>query len=100
MIQWQNANRAEKRQLEAITIFLRHSPQLLDFLFETDFPKLNDSPAKLLAAASGLPSSDFLLVRLALNLWCGGGEVQVHEIFDAEPEVLRSILKSLTLLSA
>jgi hypothetical protein len=100
MICWQKATRGEKKQLEAISIFLRHSPHLVDFLFDPVVAKLNDSPEQLLSAARGLASGDFLLVRLALNLWCGSGGIEVHELFDAEPEVLTSILKSFAILAA
>jgi hypothetical protein len=42
MICWQNATRGEKKQFEAIAIFLTHSPHLVDFLFDPDSAKLND----------------------------------------------------------
>jgi hypothetical protein len=100
MICWQNASRGEQRQLEAISIFLKHSPHLVDFLFNPDFPKLNDSPDELVARAGGMPSGDMLLVRLAINLWCCSGGLEVHELFEVEPEVFQLILKSLALLAA
>jgi hypothetical protein len=100
MICWKNASRSERRQLEAIATFLSHSPHLVDFLFDPVLPKLNDSPERLLAAASGLPSGDFLLVRLALNLWCEAAGLEVHEIFNAEPEIFAKIMKAFTLLAA
>ena len=100
MICWQNASRGEQKQLAAISIFLSHSPHLVDFLFNPAVPKLNDSPDELVARARGLSSGDFLLVRLALNLWCCGGGLEVHEIFEAEPEVLGSIFRALALLAA
>lgn len=100
MVYWQNASRGERKQLEAISTFLGHNPQLVDFLFDPKAAKLNDSPDRLLVAASGLASGDFLLVRLALNLWCGSGGIEVHEIFDAEPEVFAQIMKAFAILAA
>ena len=100
MICWPNETRAEKKQLEAISIFLSHNAHLVDFLFDPGAPKLNSPPEDLLFAARGLASGDFLLVRLALNIWCGSGGIEVHELFDAEPEVFSSILKSLAILAA
>lgn len=100
MIRWQRATRSENRQFEAIATFLSGSPHLLDFLFDSDSPELNDSPESLLAAARGWPRSEFLLVRLALNLWCEAANLEVHEIFDAEPEIFAKIMRALALLAA
>jgi hypothetical protein len=44
------------KQLEAISTFLRHNPMLVEFLFDPEVAKLNDSPDRLLSAASGLAS--------------------------------------------
>jgi hypothetical protein len=100
MIRWQKATRGEKKQFEAIATFLNHRPNLVDFLFDPASPKLTDSPERLLTAAGGLPRSDFLLVRLALNLWCGAAGLEVHEIFDLEPEVFTKVMRAFAFLAA
>lgn len=100
MICWQNATRGETKQLEAIATFLNSSPHLMDFLFDPDSPKLNDSPERLLTFARGLPSSDFLLVRLALNLWCEAADLQVHELFYLEPDIFAGVMKAFARLRA
>lgn len=99
MICWQNATCGEKKQLEAIQTFLGQSPHLMDFLFDSELPKLNDSPERLLTAARGLPSGDFLLVRLALNLWSEAADVQVHEIFNLEPESFAHVMRAFMVLN-
>lgn len=99
MICWQNATRSETKQLEAIQTVLSQSPHLMDFLFDPELPELNDSPERLLTAARGLSSGDFLLVRLALNLWSEAVDIQVHEIFNLEPEIFAHVLRAFMILS-
>lgn len=65
MVHWQGTIRGHKKQSEAIASFLDHIPRLVDFLSDPDSPKLNDASERRLTAARGLPSSDFLLVRIA-----------------------------------
>jgi hypothetical protein len=94
MKSWTSASTSEMKQFEAIAIFLKDSPRLLEFLFDPDSPRLNGSPEDLLDAARGFCSGDYLLVRLALELWCCEGFVSVHELLDAEPEVLALVLQA------
>lgn len=99
MMCWEVANGAERRQFQAISILMRSSPHLLAFLFDPVRPSLSGSPQDILAAARGFCSGDRLLVRLAVEIWCAEGAVNVHEIFDAEPEVFDSILEALRVLA-
>jgi hypothetical protein len=99
MQSWVRASVTEQRQFEAILGFLQYSPHLIKFVFNSKVPRLRLSPEKLLKEARGLCSGDRVLVKLAIELWCCEGDIRVHELFDAEPEVFRQILKSFSLLA-
>ncbi len=92
---WNTACLSEKKQFDAISLILSQSPHLLSFLFDPNQPQLKDSPDRLLLAARGLCSSEYLLLRLALDLWCEQGQVKIHELFNLEPEVFAVILQAL-----
>jgi hypothetical protein len=96
---WETACAAEKKQFKAISMCLGHNPQLLDFLFDPNYPKLRKSPDSLLQDARGLCSGDYLLVKLGLEIWCGDGYLHVSELFDAEPAIFAMILAALASLA-
>jgi len=75
-------------------------PRLLEFLFDSKAPRLNAAPDEILAAARGLCSSDFLLVRVALDIWSAAGQVHMHEVIDADPETYDLILAAMASLAA
>ena len=96
---WSTAGAEERRLFGAISVCLRQSPHLLGFLFDPDQPRLRTSPEGLLAEATALCSGDYLLVKVAVDLWTSGGFVSLHELFDAEPVVFASILEALASLA-
>jgi hypothetical protein len=96
---WTTACAVETKQFEAIAVCLGQSPQLLGFLFDPDCPKLRESSDVLLREARGFCSGDHLLVKLAIELWCGSGELHVSELFETEPEVFTAILAAFNILA-
>jgi hypothetical protein len=95
---WINASAAEKLQYKAISVLFKQSLHLLKFLFDPDCPKLRFAPEEVLIKARGLCSGDYLLVKLAVDLWCGCGDIRVHELFDVDSDIFPLILDSLQIL--
>ena len=54
MVSWENASSFEKKQLEVISRFLSHRPNLVKFLFEATRPRLTSSPESTCASIDGL----------------------------------------------
>lgn len=82
MLNWQNLGRAERRMMESLNfIFIGHS-KLLEFLFESDRSKLRQEPEILLERAAGFSSGEQILLRVALDLWCGAGGVSLWHVIE------------------
>lgn len=96
---WENARTSEKNQFHAISTIFNSSPQLLRFLFDTSSPRLNSTPEQLLKAARGFSSSDYILIKLAIDIWCSEGKIQVHELFELERDLFNDVLVALAQLN-
>ena len=82
MLSWHSPGRAERRMMESLNfIFTGHS-KLLEFLFEPDRPKLRHEPEILLHHAMGFSRGEQILLRVALDLWCGAGEVRLWQMIE------------------
>ncbi len=92
---WKEARASEQRQFDAISILTRQSPYLMNFLFHPTNPKLRLPPEELLRTAQGFSSGDYVLVKLAIDLWCEQGQVFVHELFNLDPVNFNLALKAL-----
>jgi hypothetical protein len=99
MVCWKNARASEKLQFQAISKLMELRPHLLDFLFDPEAPKLSASPDRILHEAMGLCSSDYILVRLGVDLWCGEAQVNVYELYDLEPELFVCALQAMAILA-
>lgn len=62
-------------------IFAKH-PRFLDFLFDRSEPKLRDEPEVLLSEAGCFSTGEKILIRIALDLWCGQGHVNLWDIVE------------------
>ena len=89
---WDSAGSSEKKQFEAISLILNNYKNLLSFLFDPHSPKLTNSPVNLMRRARSLSSTDYLLIKICLDIWCEQGQVQVYELFNLEPELLNLTL--------
>lgn len=67
----------------------------MEFLFNQNEPKLNDEPDRLMNAARDMCGSDYILVKLCLDLWCEHGKVCVHEILSLDDGLFALTLKAL-----
>ena len=98
MQNWKEASDFEKIQFQAILGFLSHRPQLITFLFSPLHPRLREAPEKIVFNSGDFCSSDQILVRLALNLWCNHGPISVHELFGLDSEVFANALNAIKIL--
>lgn len=94
MQRWPNACQAEQKQFRAISVILAGSPELVDFLFDSREPKLNDTSENLLRRARGCSRGDYLLIKLCLDIWCEQGKIQVHELFELDRDIFISTLRA------
>jgi hypothetical protein len=99
MVCWKDACTSEKLQFQAISKLMELRPHLLDFLFSIEEPRLSAPPDTLLQQAMGLCSSDYLLVRLGVELWCGQAQVAIYELYDLEPELFACALQAIDILA-
>lgn len=97
---WEGAGTAEKKFFDAILCLFVDRPHLLRFLFDPLTPRLSAAPEEILAQAAGLCSSDYLLVRVALDIWSGSGRAHLHEVIDADMETFSAVLSAMTRLAA
>jgi len=97
---WSVAPSSELRQFRAIAILTSQSPQLVAFLFHPTQPQLRLPPAELLKAARSFSSGDYILVKLAVDLWCEQGQVFIHELFNLDSVNFDLALKALKALQS
>lgn len=82
MLNWQETGRHQNRMMETLNIILGNHPEILEFLFEKDRPRLNHEPEILLSRSAGFSSGQRVLIRTALDLWNGSGEVKLWQIIE------------------
>ena len=95
MSSWINAGASEVRLFRAIQKITSHNQSLLNLLFDfhSERLELRHSADKIIINARGLCSSDYVLVKLCLDLWCEHGKISVHELFNLERDLLRHTLR-------
>ena len=82
MESWANATKGDRERYELIAELFDNDFNKLRFLFDSESPRLRIDVDKILFQISGSCSSERLVFRLALDIWCGCGEVRVTELWD------------------
>ena len=82
MLSWTKLGRAERRMMGSLNLIMHDHSKLLEFLFEPERPRLRQEPEILLSEASGFSRGEQILVRVALDLWCGAGSVQLWQMIE------------------
>jgi hypothetical protein len=96
VLNWDKAGRAERRMMESLNLMFSGHGKLLEFLFEPDRPKLRQEPEILLSLAGGYSSGERILIRVALDIWCGAGEVRLWDIIEKlDDECYAQVLRGL-----
>lgn len=70
------------KKWHAISLLCANDSYLLDFLFTANRDELNCSPEDLLCLSGDMSSEQQLLIRIALNIWSGTGEVSLTDILE------------------
>jgi hypothetical protein len=81
-IRWLSATAAEGELLLAMRRLFAQHPELLNWVFDPEHPRLRLLPERLLQDARAFSSGEVLLVRVALSLWNGCGVVGIHELVE------------------
>lgn len=89
---WTQVTRSDRRLFKIISTLVGNESRILTFLFDTQFPRLRGPADEIIKSARGMSSGDYLLVKLAVELWCEQGQIPVHELlsFD-EPFFSRAL---------
>jgi hypothetical protein len=96
MLNWTRLGRHERRMLGTLTLVFRNHPQLLEFLFDRDQPRLRFEPERILVEAGGFSSGEKILVRIGLDLWNGSGGVALWDVIERlDVENYRNVLAGL-----
>lgn len=79
---WQGADAAEMQLYDAVSkLFVQHQ-HLLNGIFDKKTPKLSAEPAQLLRHYRCASSGEYLMVKVAIDVWCGAGGARVSELLD------------------
>lgn len=96
---WPKVGRVERKLFEAISHIFKSYPYLLDFLFDPDVAKIRALPEELISQSESLSSGEDLLVRVALDLWSGGGNACVWELIEIlDEQNFNNVLEALSKL--
>ncbi len=79
---WKNAQDCDLQRFEAISrVFLGHD-YLLAFFFDSEIPRTRLDPEPLLIQAKGFSKGEYLLIKIALDIWSSSGKAMVHELIE------------------
>jgi hypothetical protein len=79
---WTNPLESEIKQYKIIAMIFAKHPKLLEFFFDKKEPKLNWPPDEMLDQASVFSSGEYVLIKVALDIWSGSGDALLWEILD------------------
>lgn len=82
MLVWKGCGRHERRIQEVMNLIFAKHLWLLEFLFDAERPRLRRDSESLLFDAVVFSSGEQILVRLALDLWDGSGNVRLWDIVE------------------
>jgi hypothetical protein len=92
---WKNAGAGDLHLFKRVSTLLGKDPRLVNFLFSKESAKLRLPPDELIAKARSLSSGELVLIKLAIDLWCGQGHCLVSELFDYESLIMPRLLRAL-----
>jgi hypothetical protein len=95
MVNWQTASEYELKQIQVISSFMSHRANLVQYMFHPEKPNLNYPPEKIISKSIGFCTSDKVLLRVALQLWCEYGQISIPELFCLDAEVFLRVLKAI-----
>jgi hypothetical protein len=81
-IEWKNARYWELEILKAMQVLFASDPNLLAMVFDPEKPELRAPAEKILSQARRLSCGEVILVRMALELWNGSGELTLLMLLE------------------
>jgi hypothetical protein len=82
-IQWKSIPDGDKRLVRSIFLLVGAEPRVIEFLFDPKAPRIRKRAGILRDEARVFEPSQELVVRAALDIWCGSGHVQLWELIEA-----------------
>ena len=98
MDSWKNSSSGDRRLFQAISLILSSCPQILYFLFDTEYPKLRKPAEELLNASKCFSSAEYILIKLALDLWGGHQYTRISELLELDPGIFDLTFDAIKLL--
>jgi hypothetical protein len=80
---WLNPSKTEIKQYQAIEIILKNHEKLIDFIFDKINPRLKWPTEKLLKNAKGFSNSEYILIKIVLDIWNGTGNAYLNEVLES-----------------
>jgi hypothetical protein len=81
--QWQGASCDEILLYQCISLLLGYDRHLIDFVFDAKRPKIRKRAGILREDAHIFSDGEQLLIRAALDFWCGGGHLALWEMLES-----------------
>jgi len=79
---WQSADADEVRLYEAVSKLFVHHEHLLNGIFDKKIARLSAEPTQLLKHYRCLSSGEYVMVKIAIDIWCSAGGARVSELLD------------------
>jgi hypothetical protein len=79
---WLDAEDSDKQIFKTINILFSKHPYLLKFFFDPNKPKIKYEPLNMIRASHGMSSGEQVLIKIALDIWSGGGNAKVCQILE------------------
>lgn len=95
---WYGADSNQMRRYDAVARLFCGRQHLVTGIFDRHEAKLRASPAELLKHYRILSPGEFVLVKVALDIWCRTGGARVSELLDLEIHNFSSVLSALSSL--
>ena len=98
---WENASNEELRQFEIISMILEKHKKIINYLFDTKNPKLNGTPNDILKNASAFSRGEYVLIKVALDVWSESGNANLTEILNTlDKENFIKVMKGINYLKS
>ena len=96
---WQGATKSDHQLFFVIKIIFRNHPNLLQFFFEPERPRVRFEPMEMRKRARCFSSGEELLVRVALDIWSGSGNAKIWQIIEIlDSGNFSNVLEALSIL--
>jgi hypothetical protein len=93
---WESASTGDQRLRTIIFHLLDSDKRLMDFLFDPEKPRLRKRAGVLKEDAWCFSHGEQILIRTALEIWCGSGHVFLWELLESlDDRNLRRVLKGI-----